>query len=58
MSKMIAGKIFSTPEEVGVTEPTAEELERARKDFEEFQAEVRCRGSRKPQNKDFAQILG
>ncbi|GAB4997690.1 hypothetical protein JHV666_45050 [Mycobacterium avium subsp. hominissuis] len=40
MSKRIAGKIFSTPEEVGVTEPTAEELERARKDFDEFQAKV------------------
>lgn len=40
MSKRIAGKTFSTPEEAGVTEPTEEELARARRGFEEFQAKV------------------
>jgi hypothetical protein len=37
MSKEIAGKIFSTPEEAGVTPPTEAELARARKLFDEFQ---------------------
>ncbi len=40
MSREIAGKIFSTPEEAGVTPPTEEELARARKQFDEFQAKV------------------
>ena len=40
MSKKIAGKIFSTPEEAGVTPPTEEELAVARKMFDEFQAKV------------------
>ncbi|WP_096290852.1 hypothetical protein [Mycobacterium ahvazicum] len=40
MSEKIAGKIFSTPEEAGVTPPTPEELARARKAFDEFQREV------------------
>ncbi|BBZ69960.1 hypothetical protein [Mycobacterium paraseoulense] len=40
MSRKIAGKIFSTPEGAGVTPPTAEELAKARKSFDEFQAEV------------------
>ncbi len=40
MSKEIAGKIFSTPEEAGVTAPTEEELAVARKMFDEFQAKV------------------
>jgi hypothetical protein len=37
MSKKIAGKIFSTPEEAGVTPPTEAELAHARKLFDEFQ---------------------
>lgn len=40
MSREIAGKIFSTPEEAGVTPPTEEELARARKMFNEFEAKV------------------
>ncbi|ORA08156.1 hypothetical protein [Mycobacterium arosiense] len=40
MSKKIAGKTFSTPEEAGVTAPTEEELARARRGFDEFQAKV------------------
>jgi hypothetical protein len=40
MSEKIAGKIFSTPEEAGVTPPTDAELARARKAFDEFQREV------------------
>ena len=40
MSKKIAGKIFSTPEEAGVTRPTEEELAQARKLFDEFQERV------------------
>lgn len=40
MSKKIAGKTFSTPEEAGVTPPSAEELERARKLFDEFQQKI------------------
>ncbi|HET9889485.1 MAG TPA: hypothetical protein VFQ42_03195 [Mycobacterium sp.] len=40
MSREIAGKIFSTPEEAGVTPPTEEELAAARKMFDEFQAKV------------------
>lgn len=40
MSKEIAGKIFSTPEEAGVTPPTEEELAAARKAFDEFEAKI------------------
>jgi hypothetical protein len=40
VSREIAGKIFSTPEEAGVTPPTEEELAAARKMFDEFQAKV------------------
>ncbi|WP_407688467.1 hypothetical protein [Mycobacterium sp. HUMS_1102779] len=40
MSKELAGKIFSTPEEAGVTPPTEEELANARKIFDEFQRKV------------------
>lgn len=40
MIRKIVGKVFSTPEEAGVTVPTEEELARARKGFEEFQAKV------------------
>lgn len=37
MSREIAGKIFSTPEEAGVTPPTEEEIARAEKIFDEFE---------------------
>ena len=40
MSREIAGKIFLTPEEAGVTPPTEAELARARKLFDEFQQQV------------------
>jgi hypothetical protein len=40
VSREIAGKIFSTPEEAGVTPPTEAELARARKLFDEFQQRV------------------
>ncbi len=40
MTKRIAGKTFSTPEEAGVTPPTEEELARARRMFDEFQQEM------------------
>jgi len=40
MSKKIAGKIFSTPEEAGVTPPTEEQLAEARKLFDEGQKRV------------------
>jgi hypothetical protein len=40
VAKRIAGKIFSTPEEAGVTRPTAEELAEARKLFDEAQQRV------------------
>jgi hypothetical protein len=40
LSKKIAGKIFSTPEEAGVAPPTEAELARARRLFDEFQREV------------------
>ena len=42
MSKKIAGKVFSTPEEAGVTPPTEEELERARKLFDEFEQKIKA----------------
>ncbi|CPR04612.1 hypothetical protein BN971_00451 [Mycobacterium bohemicum DSM 44277] len=37
VSKRIAGKTFSTPEEAGVTPPTDEELAHAEKLFDEFE---------------------
>lgn len=40
MAEKIAGKIFSTPEEAGVSPPTDAELARARKAFDQFQREV------------------
>jgi hypothetical protein len=40
MAEEIAGKIFSTPEEAGVTRPTDEELADARKLFDEFQEQI------------------
>jgi hypothetical protein len=40
MAEEIAGKIFSTPEEAGVTRPTDEELANARKQFDEFQEQI------------------
>jgi hypothetical protein len=40
MADEIAGKIFSTPEEAGVTRPTEEELANARKQFDEFQEQI------------------
>jgi hypothetical protein len=40
MAEEIAGKIFSTPEEAGITRPTDAELAHARKLFDEFQEKV------------------
>jgi hypothetical protein len=40
VSKKIAGKIFSTPEEAGVTPPTDAEIAHARKLFDEFQEQI------------------
>jgi hypothetical protein len=40
VAEEIAGKIFSTPEEAGVTRPTDEELANARKQFDEFQEQI------------------
>jgi hypothetical protein len=40
MAKKIAGKIFSTPEEAGVTRPTEAEIAHARKLFDEAQARI------------------
>jgi hypothetical protein len=40
MSDKSVGKIFSTPEEAGVTPPTAEEIANARKLFDEFQEQI------------------
>lgn len=40
MAERIAGKIFSTPEEAGVTPPTEAELARARKLFDEAQEKI------------------
>jgi hypothetical protein len=40
MSKKIAGKIFSTPDEAGITPPTEEELAQARKLFDELQERI------------------
>ncbi len=40
MAEEIAGKIFSTPEEAGVTPPTDEEIANARKLFDKFQEQI------------------
>ena len=40
MAKKIAGKIFSTPEEAGITRPTAEEMAHYRKFFDELQERI------------------
>jgi hypothetical protein len=40
VSKRIAGKTFSTPEEAGVTPPTEEELARIQKQFDEFEEKI------------------
>jgi hypothetical protein len=40
MSKKIGGKTFTTPEELGRTPPTAAELERARRIFDEFEEQI------------------
>jgi hypothetical protein len=40
VSKRIAGKTFSTPEEAGVTPPTEEELAHIQKQFDEFEEKI------------------
>jgi len=40
MSKEVAGRTFSTPEEAGVTPPTEAEIAHARKLFDEFQEQI------------------
>jgi hypothetical protein len=40
LSEKIAGKIFYTAEEAGISMPTEAELARARKSFDQFQEEV------------------
>ncbi|ORA16996.1 hypothetical protein [Mycobacterium angelicum] len=40
MSREIAGKIFCTPKEAGVTPPTEAEISHARKLFDEFQKKM------------------
>jgi hypothetical protein len=40
MAEEIAGKLFSTPEEAGVTPPTDAEIAHARKLFDEFQEQI------------------
>jgi hypothetical protein len=40
MSKKMAGKTFSTPEEAGITPPTEAELAHARKLFDELQEQI------------------
>jgi hypothetical protein len=40
VAEEIAGKIFSTPEEAGVTRPTAEELAHYRRLFAELQERI------------------
>ncbi|RMI29850.1 hypothetical protein [Nocardia stercoris] len=51
MSKEIAGKIFSTPEEAGVTPPTAEEMEKYNRMFQESE---RIRNSTPPEKRTMA----
>ncbi|WP_082958876.1 hypothetical protein [Mycobacterium sp. E3198] len=40
MSREIAGKIFLTAEEAGVTPPTEEELAEIQKQFDEFEEKI------------------
>jgi hypothetical protein len=40
MRKEVAGRIFSTPEEAGVTPPTEAEIAHACKLFDEFQEQI------------------
>jgi hypothetical protein len=40
MSKKMAGKTFSTPEEAGVARPTDDELAHARKQFDDLQERI------------------
>jgi hypothetical protein len=40
MSETIGGKTFSTPEELGRTPPTEEELARARRMLDEYQERI------------------
>ena len=40
MAEEVAGKIFSTHEEAGVTRPTEVEIAHARKLFDEFQEQI------------------
>lgn len=40
MSREVAGKIFCTPEEAGVTPPTEAEIAQARKLFNDFQSKM------------------
>jgi hypothetical protein len=40
VSKRIAGKTFSTPEEAGVAPPTEEELAQIQKQFDEFEEKI------------------
>jgi hypothetical protein len=40
VAEKITGKIFSTPEEAGITPPTEEEIAGARKLFDEFQEKI------------------
>jgi hypothetical protein len=40
MAEEIAGKIFSTPEEAGVTRPTEAEIAHARKLFDDAQKKI------------------
>jgi hypothetical protein len=42
VAKKIAGKIFSTPEEAGLTPPTDAELAHARELFDEAQERIDC----------------
>jgi hypothetical protein len=40
MIKEVAGRIFSTPKQAGVTPPTEAEIANARKLFDEFQEQI------------------
>jgi hypothetical protein len=57
VSERIAGKICSAPEEAGVTPPTEDELVRARKTFDEFQAKL-TQWLGRSSNRRVAQVLG
>ena len=57
MSKKMAGKTFSTPEEAGMTPPTEEELAHARKQFDELQERIDRVARSGPLEEDLAEIL-